>query len=123
MNIRIFVPSVLAKPLNNAQIVRGVFCLYRYMATKIPFIKTFGVTTKPSHIAHIFAISVWQKVKNVKSSSISYQYRTYIATFLPFGAYSINNQLIIDTMSKNTYFSKKNIYFSQRKLLYLQAKT
>lgn len=123
MNIRIFVPSVLAKPLNNAQIVRGVFCLYRYMATKIPFIKTFGVTTKPSHIAHIFAISVWQKVKNVKSSSISYQYRTCIATFLPFRGYSIDNQLIIDTMIKNTYFFKKNIYYSQRKLLYLQAKT
>ena len=29
--------------------------------------------------------------------SISYQYRTYIATFLPFRAYSIDNQLIIDT--------------------------
>ena len=28
MIIRIFAPSVLAKPLNNAQIVRGVFCLY-----------------------------------------------------------------------------------------------
>jgi hypothetical protein len=123
MNIRIFVPSVLAKPLNNAQIVRGVFCLYRYMATKIPFIKTFGVTTKTSHIAHIFAISVWQKVKNVKSSSISYQYRTCIATFLPFRGYSIDNQLIIDTNHKNTYFFKKNIYYSQRKLLYLQAKT
>ena len=27
MIIRIFAPSVLAKPLNNAQIVRGVFCL------------------------------------------------------------------------------------------------
>ncbi len=93
------------------------------MATKIPFIKTFGVTTKPSHIAHIFAISVWQKVKNVKPSSISYQYRTCIATFLPFRGYSIDNQLIIDTMIKNTYFFKKNIYYSQRKLLYLQAKT
>ena len=31
--------------------------------------------------------------------SISYQYRTYIATFLPFRAYSIDNQLIIDTMA------------------------
>ena len=28
MIIRIFALSVLAKPLNNAQIVRGVFCLY-----------------------------------------------------------------------------------------------
>ena len=28
MILRIFVVSVLAKPLNNAQIVRGVFCLY-----------------------------------------------------------------------------------------------
>ena len=37
-----FAPSVLAKPLNNAQIVRGVFCFYRYMATKIPFIKTYS---------------------------------------------------------------------------------
>ena len=27
MIIRIFASSVLAKPLNNAQIVRGVFCL------------------------------------------------------------------------------------------------
>ena len=34
MIIRIFAPSVLAKPLNNAQIVRGVFCFYRYMAQK-----------------------------------------------------------------------------------------
>ena len=31
--------------------------------------------------------------------SISYQYRTYIATFLPFRAYSIDNQLIIDTLT------------------------
>ena len=32
MIIRIFVfaASVLAKPLNNAQIVRGVFCLYTF---------------------------------------------------------------------------------------------
>lgn len=39
------------------------------------------------------------KVKYVKKISISYQYRTYIATFLPFRAYSIDNQLIIDTMN------------------------
>ena len=30
MIIRIFAASVLAKPLNNAQIVRGVFCLYTF---------------------------------------------------------------------------------------------
>ena len=30
MIICIFVVSVLAKPLNNAQIVRGVFCLYTF---------------------------------------------------------------------------------------------
>ena len=30
MIIRIFASSVLAKPLNNAQIVRGVFCLYSF---------------------------------------------------------------------------------------------
>ena len=30
MIIRIFLTSVLAKPLNNAQIVRGVFCLYTF---------------------------------------------------------------------------------------------
>lgn len=30
MIIRIFASSVLAKPLNNAQIVRGVFCLYTF---------------------------------------------------------------------------------------------
>ena len=30
MIIRIFAVSVLAKPLNNAQIVRGVFCLYTF---------------------------------------------------------------------------------------------
>ena len=30
MIIRIFVTSVLAKPLNNAQIVRGVFWLYTF---------------------------------------------------------------------------------------------
>lgn len=31
MIIRIFTPSVLAKPLDNAQIVRGVFCLYTFV--------------------------------------------------------------------------------------------
>ena len=30
MIIRIFASSVLAKPLNNAQIVRGVFYLYTF---------------------------------------------------------------------------------------------
>ena len=30
MIIRIFAASVLAKPLNNAQIVRGVFCLHTF---------------------------------------------------------------------------------------------
>ena len=30
MIIRIFLTSVLVKPLNNAQIVRGVFCLYTF---------------------------------------------------------------------------------------------
>ena len=42
MNIRIFASSVLAKPLNNAQIVRGVF-VYTHlnMANLIPFTKRF----------------------------------------------------------------------------------
>lgn len=31
MIVRIFATSVLAKPLNNAQIVRGVFCLYTFV--------------------------------------------------------------------------------------------
>ena len=30
MIIRIFAMSVLAKPINDAQIVRGVFCLYAF---------------------------------------------------------------------------------------------
>ena len=30
MIVRLFATSVLAKPLNNAQIVRGVFCLYTF---------------------------------------------------------------------------------------------
>ena len=32
MNIRIFASSVLAKPLNNAQIVRGVFVYIRSLS-------------------------------------------------------------------------------------------
>ena len=42
MIIRIFASSVLAKPLNNAQIVRGVF-VYTHlnMANLIPFTKRF----------------------------------------------------------------------------------
>lgn len=41
MIIRIFEASVLAKPLNNAQIVRGVFFVYTHlnMANLIPFTK------------------------------------------------------------------------------------
>ena len=35
MIIRIFAASVLAKPLNNAQIVRGVFCLYTQLIPSI----------------------------------------------------------------------------------------
>ena len=41
---RTFATSVLAKPLNNAQIVRGVFCIYIYiqfMTSHIPFTKSF----------------------------------------------------------------------------------
>ena len=43
MIIRIFGASVLAKPLNNAQIVRGVFFVYTHlnMANLIPFTKRF----------------------------------------------------------------------------------
>ena len=42
MIIRIFATSVLAKPLNNAQIVRGVFCYtHLNMASFIPFTKRF----------------------------------------------------------------------------------
>lgn len=43
MIIRIFEASVLAKPLNNAQIVRGVFFVYTHlnMANLIPFTKRF----------------------------------------------------------------------------------
>ena len=43
MIIRIFAASVLAKPLNNAQIVRGVFFVYTHlnMAKLIPFTKWF----------------------------------------------------------------------------------
>lgn len=33
---------VLAKPLNNAQIVRGVFCLYTSMPQLVPFTKSFA---------------------------------------------------------------------------------
>ena len=42
MIIRIFAASVLAKPLNNAQIVRGVFFVYTHlnMANLIPPYKT-----------------------------------------------------------------------------------
>ena len=43
MIIRIFAASVLAKPLNHAQIVRGVFFVYTHlnMAKLIPFTKRF----------------------------------------------------------------------------------
>ena len=42
MIIRIFAASVLAKPLNNAQIVRGVFfCLYAFEHGEFPFTKRF----------------------------------------------------------------------------------
>ena len=41
--------------------------------------------------------------------SISYQYRTYIATFLPFRAYSIDNQLIIDTVFVKNFHLKSNL--------------
>ena len=43
MIIRIFAASVLAKPLNNVQIVRGVFFVYTHlnMANLIPFTKRF----------------------------------------------------------------------------------
>ena len=49
------------------------------------------------------------KVKYVKKISISYQYRTYIATFLPFRAYSIDNQLIIDTIVVTRFQLKSNM--------------
>ena len=39
--IRIFAVSVPTKPLNDAQ-MRGLFCFYGYMATRIPFIKTYS---------------------------------------------------------------------------------
>ena len=41
MIIRIFAAREPAKPLNDAQMC-GSFCFYRYMATKIPFIKTYS---------------------------------------------------------------------------------
>ena len=41
MIIRIFVTSVLAKPLNNAQIVRGVFVYTHLNMALIPFTKRF----------------------------------------------------------------------------------
>ena len=48
MIIHIFAASVLAKPLNNAQIVRGVF-VYTHlnMASLIPFTKRFESSEKP----------------------------------------------------------------------------
>ena len=41
MITRIFAPPVPTKPLNDAQ-MRGLFCFYGYMATRIPFIKTYS---------------------------------------------------------------------------------
>ncbi len=41
MVIRTFTQSVLAKPLNNAQIVRGVFLYNLNMVNLIPFTKRF----------------------------------------------------------------------------------
>ena len=41
MIIRIFAAREPAKPLNDAQMC-GSFLFYRYMATKIPFIKTYS---------------------------------------------------------------------------------
>ena len=38
MIVRIFATSVLAKPLNYAQIVRGVFCLYIFEHGKSYFL-------------------------------------------------------------------------------------
>ena len=46
--IRIFAPSVLAKPLNDAQIVRGVFCLYTFEhGESYPLYKTVWIFRKP----------------------------------------------------------------------------
>ena len=41
MIIRIFAAREPAKPLNDAQMC-GSFCFYGYMATRIPFIKTYS---------------------------------------------------------------------------------
>lgn len=41
MIIRNFAVREPAKPLNDAQMC-GSFCFYRYMATRIPFIKTYS---------------------------------------------------------------------------------
>ena len=47
MIIRIFAASVLAKPLNNAQIVRGVFCLYTFEhGESYPLYKTVRIFRK-----------------------------------------------------------------------------
>ena len=47
MIIRIFAASVLAKPLNNAQIVRGVFYLYTFEYGKsYTFYKTIWIFRK-----------------------------------------------------------------------------
>ena len=46
MIIRIFAASVLAKPLNNAQIVRGVFCLYTF-----EYGESYGSPDKPGGLS------------------------------------------------------------------------
>ena len=40
MIVRIFAPSVLAKPLNNAQMCEAFLFLWVY-GTRIPFVKTY----------------------------------------------------------------------------------
>ena len=55
--IRIFEASVLAKPLNNAQIVRGVFCYTRLSAGMANGTIMEVISSKSSLFAPIFDVA------------------------------------------------------------------
>ena len=73
MIVRIFAPSVLAKPLNNAQIVRGVFCLYTFeYGEPYSLYKTVWIFGKSRWFAWITRFTdLWQK----QSHTVPWQYR------------------------------------------------
>ena len=103
MIIRILAASVLAKPLNNAQIVRGVF-VYTHlnMANLIPFTKRFESSENLVNLLESRGLQIYDRNKAIQYLDNIGYYRLSAYMYQPVMVYDMNGRKV-NNLGKGVY--------------------